>query len=70
MGAAAWGIFGLAARFLPSHSRFSTLLAMAAAILCAVVVYAVAAILTKSITRADMALIPGGEKIAAFLHMR
>ena len=70
MGAAAWGVYGLASRFLPHHSRFSTLLAMAVAIAAAVLVYAVAAIVSRSITKEDMKLIPGGEKIAKILHMR
>ena len=70
MGAAAWGVYGLAARFLPPHSRFSTLLAMAVAIVAAVLVYAAAAIVSRSITKEDMKLIPGGEKLAKILHMR
>ena len=70
MGAAAWGVYGLAARFLPPHSRMSTLLAMAVAILAAVIVYVVAAIVTRSVTKEDLTLIPGGEKIARFLRMR
>ena len=70
MGAAAWGVYGLAARCLPPHSRISTLLAMAVAILAAVIVYVVAAIVTRSVTKEDLTLIPGGEKIARFLRMR
>ena len=69
MGAAAWGVYGLAVRFLPPHSRFSTLAAMAVAILAAVIVYVVAAIVTRSLTKEDLDMIPGGEKIAIFLHM-
>ena len=69
MGAAAWGLYGLAVRYLPPHSRLSTLLAMAVAILAAVVVYIFAAIVTRSVTKEDLDMIPGGEKIAIFLHM-
>ena len=39
-------------------------------ILAAVIVYIVAAILLRAVTREDMKLIPGGEKIARILHMR
>ncbi len=70
MGIAAWGVYRLAAHFLPVRGRFSALLDMAAAILAAVIVYVIAAIVTRSVTREDMKLIPGGEKIAISLHMR
>ena len=46
------------------------LLAMAVAIAAAVAVYLVAVIVSKSVTKEDMKLIPGGEKIARLLHMR
>ena len=46
------------------------LIAMALAILAAVAVYLAAIICSRSITREDMRLIPGGEKIAALLHIR
>ena len=69
MGAAAWGLYGLAVRYLPPHSRLSTPLAMAVSILVAVIVYIFAAIVTRSVTKEDLDMIPGGEKIAIFLHM-
>ena len=69
MGVTAWALFGLLARIL-GHGRFATLLAMAAAILAAVAVYLAAAIFSRSMTREDMRLIPGGEKIAKILRMR
>lgn len=69
MGVTAWAVFGLLARIL-GHGRFSTLLAMAAAILAAVAVYLAAAIFSRSVTKEDMRLIPGGEKIAKILRMR
>ena len=40
------------------------------AILAAVAVYLILAVLMRMITRDDMRLIPGGEKIAKLLHMR
>ena len=69
MGVTAWAVFGLLARIL-GHGRFATLLAMAAAILAAVAVYLAAAIFSRSVTKEDMRLIPGGEKIAKILRMR
>ena len=70
MGAAAWGIYGLCGRVLLRHGRFGMLLAMAVAILAAVIVYLTAVILSRSVTKEDMKLIPGGEKIAGYLRMR
>ena len=46
------------------------LLVVSAAILAAVVVYMITAIVFKAVTKEDMKLIPGGEKIARILHMR
>ena len=71
MGGCAWGLYGLCDRFLRFGSaRFHMLLCMGIAILAAVAVYLVLAIVTRMITREDMRLIPGGEKIARILHMR
>ena len=42
---------------------------MAVSILAAVIVYIFAAIVTRSVTKEDLDMIPGGEKIAIFLHM-
>ena len=44
--------------------------AMAVAILAAVLVYAVMIGLTRAVTREDMALIPHGEKLGKWLHLR
>ena len=41
-----------------------------AAILAAVVVYAVLVVAMKAVTREDMQLVPKGEKIANLLHMK
>ncbi len=71
MGGCAWGVYGLCDRFLRFGSpRLHMLLCMSLAILAAVAVYLVFAIAMKMITRDDMRLIPGGEKIAKLLHMR
>ena len=69
MGLTAWGVYGLCARALGS-GRIGTLLAMCAAIGAAVIVYLVTAIVFRAVTKEDMKLIPGGEKIARILHMR
>ena len=70
MGLTAWGVFGLCERLLMRFGRFGMLAAMCVAILAAVAVYAITAILFRAVTKEDMKLIPGGEKIARFLHMR
>ncbi len=69
MGLTAWGVYGLGTRLL-GQGRIGTLLAMCAAIGAAVIVYLVTAIVFRAVTREDMKLIPGGEKIARILHMR
>lgn len=68
MGAAAWGVYGLASRFV-SGGRMETAVAMAAAIAVAVVVYLVLIIATRAVTLEDMKLIPKGEKLARLLHI-
>ena len=70
MGATAWAIYGLTARALPGGSRLGLLLPLGAAILAAVLVYVIAVVLSRTITREDMRLIPGGEKLANLLRMR
>ena len=69
MALVARGVFGLCARVL-GQGRTGLLLGLAAAILLAVVVYVAAAVLSHSVTKEDMHLIPGGEKIAKILRMR
>jgi stage V sporulation protein B len=70
MGLTAWGVFGLCQRALVDARRTGALIAMCAAIFAAVVVYLAAAILLRAVTKEDMKLIPGGEKIARILRMR
>ncbi len=69
MALTAWGVYGIAERFL-GVSHMATFLAMAIAMLAAIVIYVVSSIAMRSITKEDMGLIPGGEKIAGILHMR
>ena len=68
MGAAAWAVYGLLSRAL-GPGRMSLLLALGAAIFIAVAIYLALTVLTRMITREDMAMIPGGEKLAKLLHM-
>ena len=73
MGAAAWGVYGLAARLLASGGelgRLTMLIAMVFAIGVAAVLYLVLIILMRAITLEDMQLIPKGEKLARLLHIR
>jgi len=70
MGASAWAIYGLCTRFVGDNTRTRTLISMIPAIGVAVIVYAVSAICLKTVTKEDMSLIPGGEKIARLLRLR
>ena len=55
---------------MPIHGRMHTVLCMFLAILLAVAVYLVLTITMRMITKEDMGLIPGGEKIARLLRMQ
>ena len=70
MGASAWAVYDLAGRFLGTGSYFGMAACAALAILAAVIVYVVSVIAMRVITKEDMSLIPGGEKVAKILHMR
>ncbi len=70
MGGCAWGVYGLVERFLPGAGRVRMMINMFIAIGAAVLVYLVLVILMRMITREDMRLIPGGEKLAKLLHMK
>ena len=72
MGAAAWAVYGIAARVLhvADGGRLSLMIAMCLAIGIAVIVYLLMIIVTRSITAEDMKLIPKGEKIASLLRIR
>ena len=69
MGAAAWAVYGLLSRAL-GPGRLSLLLALGGAIFLAVAIYLALTVLTRMITQKDMAMIPGGAKLARLLHMR
>ena len=72
MGAAAWAIYGIAARVLHVESvrSITGLIAFCAGVAVAVIVYVVMVIVTRSVTLEDMKLIPKGEKIAKLLHIK
>jgi stage V sporulation protein B len=70
MGLTAWAVFGVCSRLIPARGSLGLALSLGLAILAAVIVYVAAAILSRSITKEDMRLIPGGEKIAKLLHMQ
>ena len=69
MAAAAWAVNGLLHRLL-GPGRLAELIAMAAAILVAVLVYAVLVVKLGAVTREDMELVPHGAKAAELLHLR
>lgn len=64
MGVAAWAVYGLTARFLPSNA-LCTLLAIAVA----GCVYLALIVLLHAITRDELALMPKGDKIARLLRI-
>ena len=70
MGLSAWAVYGLAGRFLNTGTYLGLAAAAGLAILAAVVVYLVSVIAMRVITKEDMSLIPGGDKVAKILHMR
>jgi stage V sporulation protein B len=70
MGLSAWLVYFGLSRAMGVVSRSHYVVAMMAAVLVGVVVYAVAAIKLKAITAEDMKLIPKGEKISKLLHLR
>lgn len=69
MGAAAWLVYGAAARIIGTGSSLKAVVCLGMAVLAAAAVYLAATISLKSITIKDMELIPGGEKIGKILKM-
>ena len=73
MGLGAWGVYGLAAKVLADDqgvlSRSGNLLASAAAIGVAVIIYGVLVIALRAISKDDLKLMPKGEKIAKLLKI-
>lgn len=72
MSAAAWAVYGIAARILgvdATSGRLLRIVALCAAIAVAAAVYLVMVVVTRSITLEDMKRIPKGEKLAKLLHI-
>ena len=70
MGAGAWAVYGLAAKFVGVESWLKMAVCMMAGVAVAVVIYVVCVVCMRVITKEDMNLIPGGGKLAKLLHMR
>ena len=73
MGTAAWAVYGLVLRLVlrpGAPERLPMLVAMAAAIVVAVAVYAVMIGLTRAVTLEDMELIPKGDKLGRLLRLK
>jgi len=70
MAAFAWAVYELGDRFLPGAGRMHLLLSLAFTILLAVALYLYMTVALRTISREDMKLIPGGEKLAKLLRMR
>ena len=73
MGVCAWAVYGVLSSigggFL-SDGRFPMLIAMVISIFIAVIVYFIMIIVTGTLTKEDMKLVPKGEKIAAVLKLK
>ena len=70
MGATAWAVYGLCARFIGGEAWLEIAVSMVIAVMAAVVVYVVSAVCLRTVTNEDMKLIPGGEKVGKLLHLR
>jgi len=73
MGVAAWAVYGLLSGFFSDGGelgRLAMALSMAAAIGIAAVIYLVMTFAIRAVTTEDLALIPGGKKLARFLRIQ
>lgn len=73
MGGAAWGVYGLADKFLRpmlGSGRFSSLVCLGLAVVVAVLVYFVLIIALRAVNKEDILLLPKGEKLAKVLKLR
>jgi stage V sporulation protein B len=73
MGVAAWAVYGLIERLLYDalgQGRMAMTVCLFLAIGVAVIVYGVLIIITRTITRSDMRLLPKGERLANLLRIR
>ncbi|MGN0985480.1 MAG: oligosaccharide flippase family protein [Candidatus Enterenecus sp.] len=71
MGVAAWAVYGLCSRFLLDTATFGgNAVATLLTICVAVVIYAALILLTRAISKDDLALMPKGDRIARLLRIR
>ena len=73
MGVAAFSVFGLLSRFgapVFGESYWAVRFYLVVTMGISVIVYGVLTVLTRTITRADLLLVPKGEKLANFLKIR
>lgn len=73
MGICTWAVYGILSKIANgffSSGRIQMAIAMMIAIIVAIIIYAVMIIVTGTLTKEDMKLIPKGEKIAAFLKLK
>jgi len=70
MGAAAYVTYFVLSHIIGATSFMQMFICLAISIMVAVVVYVIAVIQTKAITVEDMSLIPKGDKISKYLHLK
>lgn len=69
MGAAAWAVYGVGARFMGA-GWLATAVSMMLGVIAAVAVYLVFTVCLRTITAEDLELIPGGKKVGRILHIK
>ena len=69
MGLTAWLSYRITAHFLHG-GRMMMVLCLVVSMAMAIVVYLLLTVLLRMLTKEDMQMIPGGEKVAKLLHMR
>jgi stage V sporulation protein B len=73
MGVAAYSVYGIVSRLgygVLGGGRMAVIIYLATAMIAAVIVYFVLIIVTRTLTREDMRLLPKGEKLANLLKIR
>ncbi|MBR1843148.1 MAG: polysaccharide biosynthesis protein [Oscillospiraceae bacterium] len=70
MGVGAAASYGLCVRLLHPAGKLMEIVCLGAALIVAVIIYAALVLALKVISREDALLLPKGEKIAAFLHLK
>ena len=73
MGAGAWSVYGLVFRLAANLYLGLTAtmaIALAAAMAAAVAIYVILVVMTRCVTRGDVAYLPRGDKIASAMHLK